>query len=111
MATPGRRGPAGRGRGAERESCDLGRGPSDLNKKTAMNKCKKNMYKVSTKKVHFSFPVRRAKVNFFCGHPVEYFKASTYKIVDLMILIYMEGKFIDLSDLVMRHVPFPLIGL
>ena len=22
------------------------------------------------KKVHFSFPVRRAKVNFFCGHPV-----------------------------------------
>ena len=26
--------------------------------------------------------------------------ASTYKIVDLMILIYMEGKFIDLSDLV-----------
>ena len=27
-------------------------------------------YRVSTKKVQFSFPVRRAKVNFFCGHPV-----------------------------------------
>ena len=28
-------------------------------------------YRVSTKKAHFSFPVRRAKGNFFCGHPVD----------------------------------------
>ena len=29
------------------------------------------MYRVSTKKVHFTPPDRRAKRNFFCGHPVE----------------------------------------
>ena len=29
------------------------------------------------KKVHFSFIVRRAKVNFFRGHPVDSFKADT----------------------------------
>ena len=30
-------------------------------------------YRMSTKKVHFSFPVSRAKVNFFCGHPVAFY--------------------------------------
>ena len=49
-------------------------------------------------------------MNFFCGHPVEYFKASTYKIVDLMILIYMEGKFIDLSDLVYEVLSFIIVN-
>ena len=29
------------------------------------------------------------------------FKASTHGIVDIMIFFYMEGKFIDLSDLVL----------
>ena len=30
----------------------------------------KSTYRMITKKGHFSFAVRRAKVNFFCGHPV-----------------------------------------
>ena len=28
------------------------------------------------KKVNFSFPVKRAKVNFFCGHPVDIFRET-----------------------------------
>ena len=29
-----------------------------------------DIYRVSTKKVHLSPPGRKAKLNFFCGHPV-----------------------------------------
>ena len=38
-----------------------------------------SIYRMSTKKVHFSFPVRRAKMNFFCGHPIVWQHIS-YKV-------------------------------
>ena len=42
----------------------------DLSCFVLMNLNYRDYYRVSTRKVHFSPPDRKTKVNFFCGHPV-----------------------------------------
>ena len=42
----------------------------DLSCFVLMNLNYRDYYRVSTRKVHFSLPDRKAKLNFFCGYPV-----------------------------------------
>ena len=42
--------------------------------------CINVLYRVSTKKVHFSPPNRKAKVKFFCGHPVLSYSSQLFNV-------------------------------
>ena len=64
------------------------------NKKPKKNKAFKVQYYASVTKTDLDPPnVKNVTLFFFEGFP---------KIVDIMILFYMESKFIDLSDLVFK---------